>query len=127
MHLKCSGVVKKMILLWTKGPLSVRLNLRSINKISYLLTLLKTSTPNEFVRRSRSINDVKLESCRISKLPFIYGSYRIKICIKKKIYYHFITLHVAITIFTRPNLYQENFINYAEALLNNFVKSFEIL
>ncbi|KAL6417656.1 hypothetical protein ACFW04_014412 [Cataglyphis niger] len=50
-HLACLGVVKKIILLWMKGSLFVRFNLRSINKISHLLMLLKSSTPNEFVRR----------------------------------------------------------------------------
>lgn len=81
MHLICLGVVKKIILLWTKGPLSFRLNLKSINKISYLLTLLKTSTPTEFVRRPRSINDVKLWKAIEFRNFLLYGSYRIKICI----------------------------------------------
>lgn len=59
MHLICLGVMKKMILLWMKGPLSVRLSARSINKISHLLILLRNTTPIDFVRRPRSIRDVK--------------------------------------------------------------------
>jgi len=59
MHLICLGVVKKIILLWIKGPLYVRLNIRSVNKISHLLILLKNTTPNDFVRKPRSLKDVK--------------------------------------------------------------------
>lgn len=122
------GVVKKIILLWTKGPLSVRLNLRSINKISHLLMLLRNSTPSEFVRRPRSINDVKLwKAVEFRNFLLYTDPIVLRYILKKDIYYHFITLHVAITILTRPNLCHQNFINYAEALLENFVKFFEIL
>lgn len=60
MHLLCLGVVKKMILLWIKFPFSVRINTRSINKISHLLILLRNFMPKDFVRRPRSLKDVKL-------------------------------------------------------------------
>lgn len=59
MHLICLGVVKKMIILWMKGPFPVRLNTRSINKISHMLIIFRNTTPNDFVRRPRSINEVK--------------------------------------------------------------------
>ena len=59
MHSIRLGVVKKMILLWIKGPLSVRLNRRAINKILHLLLLIKSSTPKEFVRKPRPISDIK--------------------------------------------------------------------
>lgn len=95
MHLICLGVVKKIILLWTKGPLSVRLNLRSINKISHLLMLLRNSTPSEFVRRPRSINDVKLwKAVEFRNFLLYTGPIVLRYILKKDIYYHFITLHV---------------------------------
>jgi len=59
MHLVCLRVVKKMILLWIKGPLRVHLNRKTINKISHLLLLNRSCTPKEFVRKPRSIIDVK--------------------------------------------------------------------
>lgn len=59
MHLVLLGVVKKLILLWTKGPLSVRLRPRSIKRISYLLILLRSNTPRDFVRKPRCIQEVK--------------------------------------------------------------------
>lgn len=61
MHLLCLGVVKKIIILWIKeGSFSVRISSRSINRISHLLTSLKGSTPKDFVRKPRSLRDVKL-------------------------------------------------------------------
>jgi len=39
--------------------LRVRLNRKAINKISHLLLLNRSSTPKEFVRKPRSITDVK--------------------------------------------------------------------
>lgn len=37
MHLVCLGVVKKLIVLWTSGPLEVRLSFKKVQKISYIL------------------------------------------------------------------------------------------
>lgn len=44
MHLICLGVVKKLLLLWIKGPLSIRLSRRLINRISHLLILFRCTT-----------------------------------------------------------------------------------
>lgn len=129
MHLLCLGVIKKIILLWIKGPFSVRLSSRSINKISHLLILIRNSTPNEFVRKPRSLKDVKLwKAVEFRNFLLYTGPVILKNILKKDIYNNFITLHVAITILGSPRLCQDNrFINYAEALLSNFVISFEIL
>jgi len=45
----------------------------------------------------------------------------------KQTYMLFFTLYVAIAILARRNLYQEELINFAEALFHHFVESFEIL
>lgn len=55
MHLVCLGVTRKLLLLWIKGPLTVRLSGRKIEEISNLLGQLGTSCPNEFVRKPRSL------------------------------------------------------------------------
>lgn len=128
MHLLCLGVIKKLILLWIKGPYSVRLNSRLINKISHLLISLRHSTPNDFVRKPRSLKDVKLwKAVEFRNFLLYTGPVVLKHVLKKNIYNNFITLHVAITILTSPSLCHDRYINYAEALLINFVTSFEIL
>lgn len=128
MHLVCLGVVKKLILLWTKGPFSVRLSTRQINKISHLLLLCRSTTPNDFARRPRPIKDIKQwKAVEFRNFLLYIGPIVLKHILKPDIYNHFVTLHVAITILIRPNLYQKELINFAESLLHHFVISFEIL
>lgn len=126
MHLLCLGVVKKLILFWIKGPFPVRISSRSINKISYLLTLLKNSTPNDFVRKPRSLKDIKLwKAVEFRNFLLYTGPVVLKHVLKNNIYNHFLTLHVATTILVSPSLCQDRLINFAEALLHHFVISFE--
>lgn len=128
MHLICLGVVKKLILLWIKGPLSIRLSRRSINRISNLLILLRNTTPSDFVRKPRSLKDVKQwKAIEFRNFLLYTGPVVLRYILKKDMYHHFLTLHAAITILIRPDLCQNEYIDYAEALLRNFVQSFEIL
>lgn len=128
MHLICLGVVKKLILLWIKGPLSIRLSRRSINRISNLLILLRNTTPSDFVRKPRSLKDVKQwKAIEFRNFLLYTGPVVLRYILKKDMYHHFLTLHTAITILIRPDLCQNEYIDYAEALLRNFVQSFEIL
>ncbi|XP_070171295.1 uncharacterized protein [Polyergus mexicanus] len=128
MHLICLGVVKKLILLCIKGPLSIRLSRRTINKISYLLILLRCTTPSDFVRKPRSLKDVKQwKAVEFRNFLLYVRPVVLRYTLKKDMYHHFLTLHTAITILVRPDLCQKEFIDYAEVLLRNFILSFEIL
>jgi len=106
-----------------KSPLCVCLNAKSINKISHLLILLRNTTPVEFVRKSRLIKDV---NGKLQNLEIFYYTGPV-VLQHKQTYMLFFTLYVAIAILARRNLYQEELINFAEALFHHFVKSFEIL
>lgn len=128
MHLVCLGVMKKIILLWIKGPLCVRLNRKALNKISHLLLSIKSSTPKEFVRKPRSISDIKhWKAVEFRSFLLYTGPIVLRHILRKDIYKHFLTLHAAMTILTCQNLCHGYFLNFAEALLQNFVMSFEIL
>lgn len=83
MHLICLGVIKKMILLWIKSPFYVRLSIRSINKISHLLILLKNTTPDDFVRKPRSLKDVKQWKA-VEFRNFLLYTHCIETCIKAR-------------------------------------------
>lgn len=114
MHLICLGVVKKMIILWMKGSYSVRLikvllNTISIIKLSHLLMLLKNIMPNDFVRKPRSIKEVKHWKAVEFKTFLLYTDpIVLKRVLKREIYIHFLTLHVVITIVIRQNLLRIN-------------------
>ena len=55
MHLVCLGVMKRLLLLWMKGPLKCRLGSRIISNISEGLLALKDNIPSEFARKPRSL------------------------------------------------------------------------
>jgi len=59
MHLVCLGVVKKLLLLWMKGPLRVRIRSTNTNLISQRLIALRSSIPKEFSRKPRSLSEIK--------------------------------------------------------------------
>lgn len=52
MHLVCLGVLKRLLLLWKKGPLRYRLGSQDLNQI----LSLKDYVPCEFSRKPRSLD-----------------------------------------------------------------------
>lgn len=129
MHLICLGVVKKLLLLWMKGPLTVRIGGTNINLISQRLIALRSSIPKEFSRNPRSLSEIKYWKATEFRQFLLYtGPIVLKSVLKQEIYEHFLTLHVAISILITPTLITDNEnIKYAEELLVYFVESFQIL
>jgi len=108
--------------------LRVHLNRKAINKISHLLLLNRSCTPKEFVKEPRSITDVKhWKVVEFKNLLLCTGPVVLRYILKNDIYNNFLTLHVAMTIVSCSNLCQGYFLNFAEALFNNFVMSFQVL
>lgn len=58
MHLVCLGVLKKLLLLWVRGPLNVRLRCKKINELSTNLLDLKKIISSDFVKNIREIQDL---------------------------------------------------------------------
>jgi len=116
MHLVCLGITKKLLLLWMKGPLTIRIGNANTNLISQRLIALKSSIPKEFSRKPRSLSEIKYWKATEFRQFLLYtGSIVLKSILKQEIYEHFLTLHVAISILTTPTLIANNEnINYAE-------------
>lgn len=129
MHLICLGVVKKLLLLWIKGPLSVRLSSAQIQKISNALINIRVSTPKEFVRKPRSLNDIMYwKATEFRQFVLYTGPIALQGVLRQDVYFNFLTLHVAISILISPKFVKhENNILYAQNLLIHFVKSFETI
>lgn len=124
MHLTCLGVMRKLIFLWMNGPLSVRLPNSKIKQISANLRLVKNYIPIEFCRKPRDVE----EACRWKATEFrqllIYtGPIILKNILSKKCYTNFMCLHIAMVILISPNL--TKYIEFAQLLLNSFVKYFQ--
>ncbi|XP_076670003.1 uncharacterized protein LOC143369665 isoform X1 [Andrena cerasifolii] len=129
MHLICLGVMKKLLLLWTQGPLSVRISASLRERISEKLTSIGTSTPIEFSRKPRSLKELKYWKASEFRSFLLYtGPIVLQPVLQRNIYEHFLCLHVAISILITPTLIStEENIQYAQNLLQYFVKKFDIL
>jgi len=116
MHLICLGVVKKLILLWVKGPRTIKLSQQLLNQISEALLNLQSSIPNDFVRCPRSLKDVKLwKGTEFRQFLLYTGPVVLKNILREDMYVNFITLHIAVTILASPVLSKDNnnmFIEY---------------
>lgn len=136
MHLVCLGVVRKILMLW-KGSIGIgkgvinkqKLNSLAIKKISARLITFKKSIPCDFARKCRSLDDLsrwKATEFRLFLLFLLYvGVVAIHSIVPKKIYRHFLSLSIAMTIFLSPNF--SNLANVANILMVQFVKDFGIL
>jgi hypothetical protein len=58
-HLCCLGVMRKLLWVWIKGPLSCRLSNRQKENISTFLVYLADFIPSEFARKSRSLTSLQ--------------------------------------------------------------------
>ncbi|CAH1732005.1 unnamed protein product [Aphis gossypii] len=125
MHLVCLGVTRKLITLWMhKGPMQTRLPSKSIHALSKSLLDLKPFIPSEFVRKTRHIQDISRWKATELRLFILYiGVVVLKDILNKNIYTNFMSLYVSILILLSPDY--ECYIDYAESLLDYFVRTFD--
>lgn len=129
MHLVCLGVTKKLILLWMKGPLTVRLRNRSVQKISSAVKALRSFVPCEFARKPRSLDEIGRWKATELRLFLLYTGFVVFLSdpsiVKKKISSHFLCLNIAMRILLSPEFISKpNRIRHARQLLFYFVKIF---
>lgn len=71
MHLICLGVVRKLLNIWLHGKSAQKLSNAFIINISNLLQSIKRYVPVEFVRKTRSLNDLSSGKRQNSSFFFI--------------------------------------------------------
>lgn len=127
MYLVCLGVVKKLIHLWTSGPLEVRPQFKKVQNISYILeNLVKPYVSAEFQRIPRSLNNFKQwKAVEFRQLLMYTEPVALKSYLSPDVFLNFLLLHVAFTILCSSKLLIH--LNYAKKLLQHFVTSFNIL
>lgn len=129
-HLVCLGIVKKLLLVWNFGDLRVRIPFRNVQLISSaLIHLVKNHVPIEFQRKPRSLNYVKKwKATEYRQLLLYSGPFILKNILSNEVYENFITLHVAISILcSKRYCYQKKWSNYAQNLIECFVKQYGII
>lgn len=127
MHLICLGVVKKLILLWQAGSLKYRLPHQKVELMSQELIKLRKFTPVEFCRKPRSMKYVKYWKATEYRQFLLYTGFTvISKVVKQDILLNFLSLVAGIRILCTTNT-DTCLIEYAEKILNYFVKTFKII
>ena len=122
MHL-CIGVMKRLLLYWISGNLSMRLGSRGIKVLSSRLIALRNQIPSEFQRKPRHTNVINFWKATEFRFFLIYcGPFVLKGLLTKRIYRHFLILHVALRILCSRTLAIEHN-DIAKMYLRSFVKA----
>jgi len=124
MHAVCLGVMRKLLYLWMKGPLHVRLGGHCTQQISNRLLSLKSSVPCEFARKPRSINEVdRWKATEFRQLLLYTGPVCLHGIIPDVIYKNFMLISCGMYIL----LSQEHCVelcDQAQTVLTNFCHHF---
>lgn len=130
MHCVLLGVMKKMLMLW-KGSGEIgrvgvnkqKLPSNLVKQISTRLISLKKCIPSDFSRKPRSLDELsRWKATELRQFLLYTGPVVLYLQVSKKIYYNFLYLNVAMTIFLSPNF--NHIALDAQALMVNFVKQF---
>ena len=107
MHLFFNGIMKKLIDLWIKGPLTIRISRRQKVAISERLLHFTThrQIPIEFQRKPRTIFEYSKWKATEFRFFLLYcGPIVLKDILSKQLYDHFLLLHVACRILCSEEL-----------------------
>lgn len=123
MHLICLGVMRKLLYLWIKGPLTTRLGAKLIGELSAALVLLKEQVPVEFARKPRPVKDLdRWKATELRQFLLYTGPVCLKGILNKQMYGNFMLLSVSMYILLSPR-YCRVYCNFAGDLLKTFVKN----
>lgn len=102
----------------------MKLKSSKVNEINRQLLLIAECIPKEFIRKSRSLNEIKRWKATKFRFFLLYaGPVVLKENIEKDRYINFLCLHIAVTIFSNEE-YIQKYADYAHLLLTYFVQNF---
>ncbi|XP_077277432.1 uncharacterized protein LOC143905729 [Temnothorax americanus] len=126
MHLIDLGVTKAVVSMWCFGKPSVKLSHAQVTQISGLLINQIKNIPLEFNRTPRSLEESRRWKATEFRQFLLYtGPVVLKSVLNRDNYLNFMSLNVAVTILS--SLHHVRYLDYANSLLNYFVKSYIIL
>lgn len=121
MHLSCLGIMRKMINLWLKGPLKVRINSSKSKLLSSLLSSLTPNITADFQRKPRGVNEIsRWKATKFRTFILYLGPVVLKNIISDECYFHFLNFHVIISLLLKPNI-DEKLFNFSKELVVYFV------
>lgn len=128
MHLVCLGVVKKLLILWTRGkPKTQKLSSFQINEISTKLEGFSKITASEFSRKPRTLSELdRWKATEFRQFLLYSGPVILENTLVKENYLMFISLSISIRILCSEKHYLK-YNDYAHKLLLYFVQTFKRL
>lgn len=126
MHLVCLGTVRKLILLWIKGPVGIRYPTWKIKEISNFIQNIKKNIPCDFARKPRKLEDVHRWKATEFRVFLLYiGTIVTKTSLSDLHWNHLFKLNICMVILLSPDY--SKYIEVARKLLDSFVKDFEVI
>ncbi|KAJ7988597.1 hypothetical protein DPEC_G00325200 [Dallia pectoralis] len=124
MHLVCLGVMRRLVYLWLKGPLSCRLSSGQVNMLSEQLENVRRYTPVEFNRQPRTLTEIdRWKASEFRQLLLYTGPVLLKSFLHAAVYKHFLLFFVGILILSSKKLFA-TYTDYANNALVLFVQHF---
>ncbi|KAF4099185.1 hypothetical protein G5714_019311 [Onychostoma macrolepis] len=102
MHQSCLGVMKKLLLLWTRGRTDFRISSGDVTRVSGRLETLKKSIPDCFARKPRSLQEIdRWKATEFRQFAIYTGKIVLKGILQEQLYEHFLSKKKN---FSPPNL-----------------------
>lgn len=124
----CMGVMKHLMLLWTKGKLDYRINKVSVQHISDDLEIIGQNCPSEFRNRPKTMINIDAWTAYDWRQFLLYhGPIVLENRLPTKYYIHFVYLHLAARIMINRNEHKQYGAFIVGYLLKRFVEEFSSL
>lgn len=105
MHLVCLGIMRKLLLMWMRGPLQYRVSAGLLQQISENLIRLRGAIPYEFARKPRSLYEVdRWKATEFRQFLLYTGPVVLRGLLSEAVYKHFMLLSVSIYCCLRSDL-----------------------
>lgn len=122
MHQSCLGVMKKLLLLWTRGRTEYRMSSGDVTRVSERLVTLKKSIPDCFARKPRGLQEIeRWKATEFRQFALYTGKIVLKGVLQDQLYEHFLCFSTALCILVNPDLTKAQG-PYANQLLKYFVE-----
>ncbi|RXN37607.1 transposase domain-containing protein [Labeo rohita] len=122
MHQCCLGVMRKMLLLWSRGKSGYRISPAQLREVNQRLRNLRCDIPHIFARKPRSLDEVeRWKATEFRQFMLYTGKVVLRGVLPETLYSHFMAFSVAMCILVSPHLTQ-TYNMYAHELLTYFVE-----
>ena len=125
MHLICLGVMRKLLNLWIKGPLHVRIGTQAIRVLSNasIACRCRDQVPCEFARKPRQISELdRWKATELRQFLLYTGPVCLQHVLNEAMYCNFMLQSVGMYILLSPKL-SAQYCSFAGDLLKLFVEN----